>query len=217
MKVVRISRPQVSSSAEQALLALLDAANALSRREEIPYVWGGRATSSPVVCTACKRCIEKRKLNPYQRMASCPACEQCGVDCSGFVSRVMRAAGLETGRVTSKSLGARRSKVFKPVGRDLAYARPGDVVVLKDHVVIFLGRHGPKKIDYIHASRFIPGRKAGGIEVVSSSDLPRRERPVVILRHEALFGAGYSPAVESRLRALVARSASKPVRLAGMN
>ena len=129
----------------------------------------------------------------------------------------MRAAGLDTGRVTSKSLASQKSKSFKPVGRDLAYARPGDVVVLKDHVVIFLGRHGPRKIDYIHASRFIPGRKAGGIEVVSSSDLPRRQRPVVILRHEALFGVGYSPAVASRLKALVAGSSSKSVRLAGVN
>jgi cell wall-associated NlpC family hydrolase len=196
---------------------LLDAANALSRREEIPYVWGGRTTSSPVVCAACKRCIEKRKLNPYQRKASCPACEQCGLDCSGFVSRVMSAAGLQTGRVTSQSLGSRKSKVFKPVGRDLVHARPGDLVVLKDHVVIFLRRHGPDKFDYIHASRFIPGRKTGGIEVVSSSALPRRLRPIVILRHESLFGVGYTPAVRSRINALITSHQEDPVRLARAN
>lgn len=211
-------RAVLANSPENNLIALLDAASALSRRDEIAYVWGGRATSSPVVCSACQRCVEKRKVHPHQRLSKCPACEQCGVDCSGFVSRVMGAAGLGSKRITSRSLikaatpgpkrgnlkGAKKvDPVFIPVGRNLALAQPGDLVVLSDHVVIFLNRHPNKKLDYVHASRYVPGRPAGGIEVVSAGDLPRGQVPVTILRHKAFAGTGNSLAVRKRITAML--------------
>ena len=210
--VTRIVRTSASNPSERRLVALLDAVTALSRRDDIAYVWGGRATSSPVVCTACQRCIEKRKVNPYRRLAQCPACEQCGVDCSGFVSRVMGAAGLGSTRITSQSLirhTKKRDLSFKPVGRNLDLARPGDLIVLADHVVIFLDRHENRKLDYVHASRFIPGRPAGGIEVVAAGDLPRGQKPVTILRHKAFEGAGNSAAVRHRINAMLGHTLRK--------
>lgn len=210
--VTRMVRASASNPSERRLVALLDAVTALSRRDDIAYVWGGRATSSPVVCAACQRCIEKRKVNPYRRLAQCPACEQCGVDCSGFVSRVMRAAGLGSTRITSQSLirhTKKRDLSFKLVGRSLDLARPGDLIVLPDHVVIFLDRHENGKLDYVHASRFIPGRPAGGIEVVAAGDLPRGQKPVTILRHKAFEGAGNSAAVRHRIKAMLGHTMRK--------
>ena len=210
--VTRVVRASDANPSERRLVALLDAVTALSRRDDIAYVWGGRTTSSPVVCTACKRCIEKRKVNPYRRVAQCPACEQCGVDCSGFVSRVMRAAGLGSTRITSQSLirqTKKRDLSFKPVGRNLSLARTGDLIVLPDHVVIFLDRHENRKLDYVHASRFIPGRPAGGIEVVASGDLPRGQKPVTILRPNAFEGAGNSAAVRHRIKAMLGHTLRK--------
>ncbi len=201
--------------AERNLVALLDAVTALSRREEIAYVWGGRTTSSPVVCAACQRCVEKKRVPPGHRLQQCPACAQCGVDCSGFVSRVMRAAGLGSKRITSRSLirsSVRGDALFRPVGRSLEKARPGDLIVLPDHVVIFLNRHPDKNLDYVHASRFIPGRPAGGIEVVSAGELPRGQKPVAILRPRVLDGAGDSLAVRYRIKMMIEHAMRKNIR-----
>lgn len=208
MKVVPVT------PAERNLVALLDAVTALSRRDEIAYVWGGRTTSSPVVCAACQRCVEQRHVPPERRVQQCPACAQCGVDCSGFVSRVMRAAGLGSKRITSRSLirsSVRGDALFRPVGRSLDKARPGDLIVLPDHVVIFLNRHFNKKLDYVHASRFIPGRPAGGIEVVSAGELPRGQKPVAILRARDLEGAGDSFAVRYRIAMMIEHAARKKI------
>jgi hypothetical protein len=197
---------------ERNLVTLLDAVTALSRRDDIAYVWGGRTTSSPVVCAACQRCVEKRRVPPGLRVEQCPACQQCGVDCSGFVSRVMRAAGLGSRRITSSSLirsSVRGDALFRPVGRSLEKARPGDLIVLPDHVVIFLHRHDNKKLDYVHASRFIPGRPAGGIEVVAAGDLPRGQKPVTILRPRAVDGAGNSLAVRYRIKLMIEHAMRK--------
>jgi len=210
--VTRVVQVSEANPSERRLVALLDAVTALSRRDDIAYVWGGRTTSSPVVCAACQRCIEKTKVNPYRRLAQCPACEQCGVDCSGFVSRVMRAAGLGSTRITSQSLirhTKKRDLSFKSIGRSLELARPGDLIVLPDHVVIFLDRHENRKLDYVHASRFILGRPAGGIEVVASGDLPRGQKPVTILRHKAFEGAGNSAAVRHRIKAMLGHTMRK--------
>lgn len=209
------------NEAEKNLVAMLDAMTALSRRGDIAYVWGGGATSSPVVCAACQRCVEKRRVSPHRRMEVCPACTQCGVDCSGFVSRVMRAAGLATSkRITSRSLirSSRRPDAnFRPVGRSLDKARPGDLVVLPDHVVIFLNHHGADKLDYVHASRFIPGRPAGGIEVVFAGELPRRQKPVAILRPRALDGAGQPLAVRYRIKSMLEHAMRKKMRERGVD
>jgi len=210
--VTRVVQVSEANPSERRLVALLDAVTALSRRDDIAYVWGGRTTSSPVVCAACQRCIEKTKVNPYRRLAQCPACEQCGVDCSGFVSRVLRAAGLGSTRITSQSLirhTKKRDLSFKSIGRSLELARPGDLIVLPDHVVIFLDRHENRKLDYVHASRFILGRPAGGIEVVASGDLPRGQKPVTILRHKAFEGAGNSAAVRHRIKAMLGHTMRK--------
>ncbi|NDE14779.1 hypothetical protein EBZ80_07610 [bacterium] len=218
MKVVPVT------PAERNLVALLDAVTALSRRDEIAYVWGGRTTSSPVVCAACQRCVEQRHVPPERRVQQCPACAQCGVDCSGFVSRVMRAAGIGAKRITSRSLirsSVRGDALFRPVGRSLDKARPGDLIVLPDHVVIFLNRHPDKKLDYVHASRFIPGRPAGGIEVVTMDgkpiertvlqSLPRGQKPVAILRARDLEGAGDSLAVRYRIAMMIEHAVRKKI------
>ena len=208
----RVVRKDSATPSERNLIALLDAVTALSRRDEIAYVWGGRTTSSPVVCAACQRCIEKRKVNPYRRLAQCPACQQCGVDCSGFVSRVIRAAGLGSSLITSQYLirnSKKRDLSFEFVGRNLASARAGDLIVLPDHVVIFLDRHENHKLDYVHASRFILGRPAGGIEVVVSGNLPRGQKPVTILRHKAFAGARDSMAVRQRIKAMLEYTSHK--------
>jgi len=126
----------------------------------------------------------------------------------------MRAAGIGAKRITSRSLirsSVRGDALFRPVGRSLDKARPGDLIVLPDHVVIFLNRHPDKKLDYVHASRFIPGRPAGGIEVVSAGELPRGQKPVAILRARDLEGAGDSLAVRYRIAMMIEHAVRKKI------
>lgn len=202
---------------EIRLVRLLDVLSALSQREDIAYVWGGRSTSKPETCAACRRCIEVRRVDPPRRIQKCPDCKVCGVDCSGFVSRVLVAAGLGGRRVTSRGLirsSKSKSSMFAVVGQDLKKARAGDLVVLEDHVVMFLERFGADQLAYVHAAKFVPGRPAGGIEVVVGGPLPGKMQPVVILRHKDLANAGTSYEVRQRLQsvmnAAVNRKLKKP-------
>lgn len=191
---------------ETRLLKLLDVVNELSSRDDIAYVWGGRSTSSQGVCLACRQCVESRRVEPSQRLGRCPACRQCGVDCSGFVSRALVDSGLGGRRVTSKSLlrSAKSSKsMFRAVGNDLKKARAGDLVVFDDHVILFLERYGRDQLAYVHAAKFVSGRRSGGIEVVVNGPLPQNMQPVVILRHKGLINAGISHEVRQRVQLVI--------------
>jgi len=170
----------------------------------VPYVWGGSAIGNPSECQACKDCIAKkgRSIRVERRLKSCPACTKCGMDCSHFVHRIYKDAGLgfpyastrELQRTSHAKLRERFGLV--DVGRDLRRAQPGDLLLHPKHVVILLRVRGERTGDILHVSRSIEkSGRIGGVEILRNIDLLRfRGKLLKILRHERLDGVPPPPA-----------------------
>src|SRR5262249_14938310 len=73
---------------------LLNVAESLCRRNDIPYALCGSAMADRATCQECRACVSVKHLRVDRRARSCQACRQCGVDCSHFVNRVFKEAGL---------------------------------------------------------------------------------------------------------------------------
>jgi hypothetical protein len=185
--------PRSEMSEESA--ALMSVARSYRGKTYIPYVWGGDHVGDQATCQACRACVEgKGRLKVERRARACTACRQCGVDCSHFVNRLYKEAGLpypylstsKLKRLSASTLHKRYGLV--DLGRDLSRAQPGDLLVSPRHVVMLLRMRDGTTGDFIHVSRSIKHGRMGGVEVVENQDLFRfRGRLVRILRHQALL------------------------------
>lgn len=174
------------------LYRLLTLARSYAQQRDVPYVWGGGKVGDPEACRACRACISKKKRRAKleTRHRSCAACQQCGVDCSHFVNKVFREAGLDY-RYASTSEFMRQGRAeFVEVGRDAASARAGDLLFYTRHVVMLVAKREGRRGDFVHVSRSSGNDRLGGIELVEDHDLTAfRGRLLKILRHEALLDA----------------------------
>ena len=161
--------------------SLLQVAGKYAGETYIPYVWGGDAVGSKRACEQCRACIGMRHhLKVSKQPASCQACKQCGMDCSHFVQRIFREAGLGFPYLPTMQL-----KHLTPA--KLRLAKPGDLLLHKNHIVMLLDKTGARSGDFIHVSRLIKRGKVGGVEVVHDTDLEKyRGKVLRILRHIAI-------------------------------
>ncbi len=174
---------------------LMELASRFGERTDVPYVWGGDAIGDPDTCQACRACVEtKKKTGIKGRLKACAPCRQCGIDCSHFASRFFREAGLElpfasTATLRKMSRAELRDKMgLIDVGRSLADARPGDLLLHNRHVTILLKLNSPTHGDVLHSSRSNKKGKMGGIEIARDKNLLRfRGRLIKILRREELM------------------------------
>jgi hypothetical protein len=188
----------------------LAVAQKYSHQTYVPYVWGGSAIGDKETCDACRSCIEgKRHLAVERRQKACQACRQCGVDCSHFVNRMFKDAGLPfpyltTSKMKRLSPAKLRSSHLVNIGRDLSKARPGDLLVTAHHVVMLLALRGGTVGDFIHVSRSIKHGRIGGVELVQNKDLMRyRGRILRILRHVSLDEKDAKPEHHKKRRPLI--------------
>ncbi len=193
-----------------AVERLMAAASRLSQLTDVPYVFGGRNLASEQslshkqrsggACQECTACIQKNSLpanSTLGRYSKCAACRRCGIDCSGFVSRVFSEAGIKYGFADTSSLNVAGEGIlqkqygFSNMGRNLMLVQPGDLILGKGHVVLVLAvNKGLGTIDFIHASRGSKRTKVGGIEIRRSQPMERLQLNVKkILRHMELMPA----------------------------
>ncbi len=160
--------------------------------QNVPYVWGGNKIGDSEACEACRSCIAKKtRLKVEKRSLACKPCRQCGIDCSHFVHRVFKDAGLDFPYVTTRTLQRVSPLVLREefrlvdVGRDLSKVRPGDLLLKKKHIVVLMRVGQEGRGDVLHVSRSTkkmgPG---GGIEIAKDVDLRDFAGKLVkILRH----------------------------------
>jgi hypothetical protein len=172
---------------------LLRLAEQLSERLDVPYVWGGATIGTPAACSECRRCITTRRVGVPGRVKLCPACKSCGVDCSHFAQRLLASSGLAFPyAATGKLVATGREKLaasfgLVDLGRDLASARPGDLLLYRRHVVVLLSPPVNGRGDIIHSTRGRRPGDPGGIQLRRGLDLRRFRGPLLkILRHRDL-------------------------------
>lgn len=161
----------------------------------VPYVWGGNQIGTKAECQACRACIAgKKRLKVERRLKACSACQKCGIDCSHFSNRVYADAGLKYPYASTSDLTrmapARLSAELGLVdmGRDIALAQPGDILLYPHHVVILLKADALGRGSVLHVSRSVTRKGVGGIEVISNEDLRHfRGRLLKILRHQKMI------------------------------
>jgi hypothetical protein len=176
---------------------LMDVANSLSVKTLVPYVFGGGQIGSPKKCSECSDCIRRRRLpanSSMDRFNQCSACRECGLDCSNFISHLLRESGLKSKFATTATLSRENERTlwenyaFINVGDDLLDAKPGDLILKKGHVVMLLDIHPALgTIDFIHASRGSKRTLVGGIELRRGVGIKKVQRETIrILRHRDL-------------------------------
>ncbi len=174
---------------------LVKLAERYANMTHVPYIWGGGQIGSKAECDACRKCVAAAPVRLDRRLGRCSACRKCGVDCSHFVYRLYRAVGLdyryastrELNRLDRKSLMQHYQMV--DVGRSLADAQPGDLLLYPKHVTMLLRVRGDERADFVHASRFRQGDrlKLGGLRLDMNQSVHQfRGRLLRILRHASL-------------------------------
>jgi len=162
----------------------------------VPYIWGGGSIGDKDVCLACRSCVLQNKVPLQRRLQSCSACRRCGMDCSHFVYRLYQEAGLNYAYASSWELSRQNGKGLLKhynlidIGRDLALAQPGDLLIFRKHIMMLSGVISPSRGDFVHITRFRPGdaSKLGGFRWDKDKDiLNYRGKLVRILRHKRFF------------------------------
>lgn len=188
-------RPETPAPPFDRLLAVV---NYLQTKSYVPYVYGGKSIGPANICRACSECIMAKRLpanSSPARSAHCGACRSCGIDCSNFVNRVFDEADMGYRFADTKTLlgvpdaSIENSLGFVNVGNRLEDAKPGDVLLQSNHVMLLLAIDPVNHtFDYIHASRGSRRTPVGGIERVRSADMFKIGRHLEkILRHRELI------------------------------
>lgn len=202
---------------------LLSVADDFARSTYIPYVWGGNKIGAESECQACRTCLLKqRKRSVQKRHRGCSACQQCGLDCSHFVNRIYRDAGMafpyaSTAVLKRSSPETIRSKYgLVYVGKDLRAARPGDLILKDKHIVMLLQMRDGRRGDILHVSRSHSRRGVGGVELVTGVDVNTFSgRLVRIFRHEMVVEEELKNAPESPQPLAPTLAPAPPVELGG--
>ena len=165
---------------------------AAEKLRDVPYIWGGSKVGSLEQCQACRECVAKKKVPLARRLQKCRPCQQCGLDCSHFVSRLFEIVGLDFPYASTRELRRASASALKryhqliSIPVDLKAVQAGDLILYAKHVVLVLKGYGDGRADFIHASRFRKGdrNKLGGLELERGKFLHRMRGPVKrILRH----------------------------------
>lgn len=191
-------KPLGPDSPAPALERLMSVVGRMQTKSYVPYVFGGNAIGSAKTCQACTECIKTNHLAANStpgRLTQCAACRSCGVDCSNFVNLVFEEADMGYRFADTRTLrGVKDNSLesqfgFVNVGNDLSAARPGDVLLQSNHVMLLLSVDAANHtIDFIHSSRGSRRTPAGGIERVRAADMFKVGRHVEkILRHRELI------------------------------
>jgi hypothetical protein len=173
---------------------LLTVADDYARSTYVPYVWGGNKIGTSAECQSCRECLTKQRGKSIQRRhIRCAACQQCGMDCSHFVNRIYRDAGMAFPYASTKVLKRSSPDTIKRqyglvyVGKDLTKARPGDLILKEKHIVMLLQMRSTHRGDILHVSRSQSRRGVGGVQMVLDTDVQRFSgRLVRIFRHELI-------------------------------
>lgn len=182
---------------------LIDTALSYLVHASVPYVWGGGVIGDDETCTKCAQCAMKyQKRGIQKRHLNCPECTRCGLDCSHFVHKVFNRAGFEfpftstSGMMKANKERPRAVPGLRYIGKDLRLAMPGDLLVLRKHVVILVRLHDDLSADVVHVSRSVRNSsygdmhnigKVGGIEYRRGVNLQRFYGGLSrILRHDQL-------------------------------
>lgn len=185
----------------QDLNQLLNTALMHIAYESVPYVWGGNKIGSPEDCNECSQCIIKyKKRGPAKRHLKCSACQRCGMDCSHFVQKVFKDAGMSFPYASTRSFLKGTSKRpdlipgLRFISNNLKDAQPGDLLVQKKHIVILVNKKSANIGDIVHMSRTVRNSRIGGIALKRDANLSQFFGGVKrIFRHEKLLNA--SPAI----------------------
>lgn len=189
---------------------LLQVAASLLDEAQVSYVYGGYQVGDPDACGACNDCLVAKAPRPKERLAQCPVCRKCSLDCSHFTELVYRQAGLPYPYVATKGMleldaaALRRSYGLVDLGTRLDQSTTGDLLVYDGHVVMLERRREPRpgqpefRGDVIHATGGKDIKSPGeGIQRERFIDLARFRGPLRrILRHAQLVA---SPAEPGRL------------------
>jgi hypothetical protein len=179
LALAALCAPAVQAGTRAA--AVLADADRLLEEAQVSYVYGGSQLGDPPACEACNSCLAKRQPAPGQRLARCPVCRSCSIDCSHFAALVFADAGLpfpylDTAGMLAYSAAKLRSAYHLiDLGTDLSRAQPGDLLVYKGHVVILerlsdgpAGQSQMPRGDIIHAT--------GGKDIRRPGEGIQRER-----------------------------------------
>jgi hypothetical protein len=137
---------------------IVEAANEMLETMEISYVYGGSEIGGEVSCDRCNACLEQKQPKPKLRLAICPSCKTCSLDCSHFTHLVLNRAGAKHPYLTSVDMADMSSEKlldvfgFIDLGRDITKASVGDLLVYRGHVVILEKINGPGLGDVVHAT-----------------------------------------------------------------
>jgi hypothetical protein len=204
------AEPQVEGAPDAAQLKarLITEASDLLDQALVSYVYGGYQVGDSDDCAQCNVCLSAKNPAPSRRLAECPMCARCSLDCTHFIARVYDLAGAHYPYIDTKTmlgLSARELKArygLIDLGTDIAGADVGDILVYDGHAVLLERRHPPVegaakyRGDVVHAT--------GGGAIQRPGEGLQRERFVDllhfrglalrrILRHGIL--AGIDPAV----------------------
>jgi hypothetical protein len=201
--------PEKLTGTQKTLLQV--AANLLDEAQ-VSYVYGGYQVGDPDACGTCNDCLVAKAPRPKERLAQCPVCRKCSLDCSHFTELVYRQAGLPYPYVATKGMleldaaTLRRNYGLVDLGTRLEQTTTGDLLVYDGHVVMLERRREPQpgqpefRGDVIHATGGKDIKSPGeGIQRERFIDLARFRGPLRrILRHAQLAPSPSAPSRPER-------------------
>ncbi len=207
-----IAKDEKPTTAQQKVL---DASENIFNSFEISYVYGGSKIGSLTECDACNRCLESANPNAKERLEKCPGCRDCSLDCSHFTQMIFRQAGFYAPYLTTQTMietaPTKLRELYQLIdfGTNIASARPGDLLVYNNHVVLLTKVWDYNKGDIIHATGGKDIRGPGaGIQRERLVSLSNFRGPVRrILRHKKLLGSSKNQLRSSVLRPVIKKEA----------
>ena len=193
----------------EALLVekVIAASNLLLNRGDISYAWGGSQVldgTGDGACHLCQKCLSSKAPKPKKQLKTCPECQGCSLDCSHFIQKVFKEAGIDVPYLTTRDMVGMSNSQLGRAGylrlRSDSEIKPGDIVVYKGHVVLVEKTYGNGRGDVVHATSGKELRGPGqGIQRARFAPFSGFRGPVLsILRHKRLAGA--SSSVRPRFR-----------------
>lgn len=171
--------------------AVLGTARNMLENHSVSYVLGGQKLGETEHCEACNRCLAERQPDKTKRLALCPVCERCSLDCSNFTFQVYKKAGLGAKYLTTAMMNSLEPEVLLrdyylvDIGDQIERALPGDLLVYDGHVVMLERKHKDGTGDVIHVTSGKDLKGPGlGIQRERRSSLGQfRGQLLRILRH----------------------------------
>ncbi|MFY7927569.1 MAG: hypothetical protein ACOVS5_01750 [Oligoflexus sp.] len=173
---------------------VLDQARYVLEHWSISYVYGGSSWGDRNDCEQCNSCLAAKKPDKTLRLAVCPSCSSCSLDCSHFTYEVFKHAGLSARYLTTALMNRLdaptllRDYHLVDIGRRSQRALPGDLLVYDGHVVMLEKRHRDGRGDIIHVTSGRDLRGPGlGVQRERLAAIDSYRGPLLrILRHVEL-------------------------------